>query len=75
LDLLQYYEDAKRTGIPNKIVTDALNSYNSPQNAFVIRCFSTKDKGLHFKGFIPVSDHINSRPAMVGKDHYKELMK
>lgn len=75
LDLIQYYEDAKRTGIPNPLLTNALNSYNKPQNAFVIRCYSTKDKGLHFKGFVPVSDHINSRPAMTGKDHYKELMK
>lgn len=75
LDLIKYYETAKRTGKSTPLLMQALNSYNTKNNRqFEIRGFATKD-GLKFKGFIPYSEHQKSRPSKIGKDRYKELMK
>ncbi len=76
IDLIEYYNDEKRSGIPNPLLTKALSEYNQGEGTspFVIRKFTTAN-GIKYKGFIPNSEHIHSKPAMSGKDPYKDLIK
>lgn len=75
VDLIEYYNDEKKSGIPNPLLTKALSEYNVGNNhQFVIRKFNTED-GIKYKGFIPNNEHIHSKPAMGGKDQYKQLFK
>lgn len=75
IDLVDYYNQEKESGIPNPLLTKALSEYNQGDTKqFVIRKFNTAD-GIKYKGFIPYEDHVRSRPAMSGKDPYKQLFK
>lgn len=76
VDLVEYYKHEKETGIPNPLLTKALQSYNQGENTsqFVIRKFNTAD-GIKYKGFVPNVENPNSKSAMAGKDKYKELFK
>ena len=76
VDLIEYYNEEKRSGIPNPLLTKALSMYNQGEGTgpYVIRKFNTTD-GIKYKGFIPNDEHIHSKPAMGGKDPYKDLVK
>lgn len=75
IDLIEYYQEEKKSGIPNPLLTKALSEYNLGDNhQYVIRKFNTAD-GIKYKGFIPHEEHVRSKPAVAGKDPYKQLFK
>lgn len=75
IDLIKYYNQEKKSGIPNPLLTKALSEYNNGDTGqYVIRKFNTTD-GIKYKGFIPYEEHVRSKPAVAGKDPYKQLFK